>query len=157
MTEPSISVLLVDDQRLMREGLRTLLELHPDLRVAGEAGDGIEAERQVERLRPRVVLMDLRMPRRDGIAATAGITARWQRGTPSAPAWRRPCEHLDRAVRSESADCDRRTPARPPNGVHTLQRHDERHARPARSCDRRQWSTRIRARYAPRQAGRGGT
>jgi DNA-binding NarL/FixJ family response regulator len=72
-----IKVLLVDDQQLMREGLRTLLELHPDLRVVGEAGDGLAAERLVEQLRPRVVLMDLRMPRRDGVEATRRITARW--------------------------------------------------------------------------------
>lgn len=70
-------MLLVDDQRLLREGLRTLLELHPDLRVVGEAGDGVEAEALVERLRPQVVLMDLRMPRRDGVAATRLIAARW--------------------------------------------------------------------------------
>lgn len=79
--EPSapdpIRILLVDDQRLLRDGLRTLLELHPDLRVVGEAGDGLEAEVQVERLRPQVVLMDLRMPRRDGVAATSRITGRW--------------------------------------------------------------------------------
>lgn len=77
--EQAVSVLLVDDQRLLREGLRTLLELHPDLRVVGEAGDGVEAEAMVERLRPRVVLMDLRMPRRDGVEATRRITARWPR------------------------------------------------------------------------------
>jgi len=75
--DPPIRVLLVDDQRLMREGLRTLLELHPDLHVVGEAGDGIEAERQVERLRPQVVLMDLRMPRQDGVATTRHVTARF--------------------------------------------------------------------------------
>lgn len=74
---PRIKVLLVDDQRLLREGLRTLLELHPDIQVVGEAGDGVEAETLAERLRPRVVLMDLRMPRRDGVAATQRITARW--------------------------------------------------------------------------------
>jgi DNA-binding NarL/FixJ family response regulator len=72
-----INVLLVDDQRLLREGLRTLLELHPDLRVVGEAADGIEAEHLVERLRPTVVLMDLRMPRRDGVAATARLHERF--------------------------------------------------------------------------------
>lgn len=75
----TISVLLVDDQRLMREGLRTLLELQPDVRVAGEAGDGIEAERLVELLRPHVVLMDLRMPRRDGVTATRAIAGRFPR------------------------------------------------------------------------------
>lgn len=73
----AIRVLLADDQRLMREGLRTLLELHADLRVVGEAGDGIEAERLVELLQPDVVLMDLRMPRRDGVATTRRITSRW--------------------------------------------------------------------------------
>jgi DNA-binding NarL/FixJ family response regulator len=69
-----VRVLLVDDQRLLREGLRILLELHGDLRVVGEASDGIEAERQVDLLNPQVVLMDLRMPRRDGVAATRCIT-----------------------------------------------------------------------------------
>lgn len=76
-----IRVLLVDDQRLMREGLRTLLELHPDMHVVGEAGDGAEAEdfikRQQVELRPRVVLMDLRMPRTDGVSATARIKRHW--------------------------------------------------------------------------------
>jgi DNA-binding NarL/FixJ family response regulator len=72
-----VPVLLVDDQRLMREGLRTLLELHHDLRVVGEAGDGMEAEKQVAELQPNVVLMDLRMPRMDGVSATARIKRRW--------------------------------------------------------------------------------
>jgi DNA-binding NarL/FixJ family response regulator len=73
----AVTVLLADDQRLLRDGLRTLLELHDDLRVVGEAGDGLQAEVLVERLRPQVVLMDLRMPRRDGVEATRRITARW--------------------------------------------------------------------------------
>jgi DNA-binding NarL/FixJ family response regulator len=80
MTPPDrrpILILLVDDQQLLREGLRTLLELHPDLCIVGEAGDGIVAETLVERLRPDVVLMDLRMPRRDGVEATRRIVARW--------------------------------------------------------------------------------
>ena len=74
-----IRVLLVDDQRLMREGLRTLLELHPDIHVVGEAGDGAEAERFIKstELEPRVVLMDLRMPRTDGVTATARIKRQW--------------------------------------------------------------------------------
>jgi DNA-binding NarL/FixJ family response regulator len=71
-----IRVLLVDDQRLMREGLRTLLELHHDIRVVGEAGDGIEAEQRVAELQPNVVLMDLRMPRLDGVMATRRIKLR---------------------------------------------------------------------------------
>jgi len=67
----------VDDQSLLREGLRTLLELQPDLHIVGEAGDGITAEALVERLQPDVVLMDLRMPRRDGVEATRRIVGRW--------------------------------------------------------------------------------
>ncbi len=72
-----IRVLLVDDQRLMREGLRSLLELHHDLRVVGDAGDGIEAEKRVAEVQPNVVLMDLRMPRMDGVIATQRIKRRW--------------------------------------------------------------------------------
>lgn len=65
-----IRILLVDDQPLFREGLRTLLSLKPDLEVVGEAGDGEEALRQVASLKPNVVLMDLKMPRVDGVEAT---------------------------------------------------------------------------------------
>jgi DNA-binding NarL/FixJ family response regulator len=72
-----IRVLLVDDQRLMREGLRTLLELQRDLRVVGEAGDGQQAEELIAKLQPSVVLMDLRMPRVDGVTATQRIKRRW--------------------------------------------------------------------------------
>ena len=72
-----VRVVLVDDQRLVREGLMTLLELQHDLRVVGEARDGLEAEVLVEELQPQVVLMDLRMPRRDGVTATRRIIARW--------------------------------------------------------------------------------
>src|SRR5713226_5896431 len=75
--EQGISVLIVDDQSLLREGLRTLLELHGDLKVVGEAGDGLEAQRLVEGLRPEIVLMDLRMPRCDGVSATRRIVERW--------------------------------------------------------------------------------
>src|SRR5687768_2021615 len=70
-----VRVVIVDDQSLMREGLRTLLELHGDIQVVGEAGDGIVAEHTVLERDPDVVLMDLRMPRRDGIAATRAILA----------------------------------------------------------------------------------
>src|ERR1041384_4266236 len=65
-----IKILLVDDQPLFREGLRTLLSVHSDFDVVGEAGNGEEALRLVRSLRPTVVLMDLQMPVLDGVAAT---------------------------------------------------------------------------------------
>ncbi len=66
----SISVLVVDDQALIRSGLTMILETEPDLDVVGEASDGREAVRLAKRLRPDVVLMDVRMPEMDGIEAT---------------------------------------------------------------------------------------
>ncbi len=68
-----ISVLLVDDEALVRAGLRMLLETADDLRVVGEAGDGRAALDAVRRDRPDVVLMDIRMPRMDGLVATAAL------------------------------------------------------------------------------------
>ena len=65
-----IKILLVDDQPLFREGLRTLLSVHPDFEVVGEAGNGAEAIKLARSLRPLVVLMDLQMPVLDGVAAT---------------------------------------------------------------------------------------
>jgi DNA-binding NarL/FixJ family response regulator len=76
MTE-MIRVLLVDDQKLMREGLRVLLELEPDLKVVGEAGDGAEALTAYETHQPEVVLMDIRMPGIDGVEATWRLHERW--------------------------------------------------------------------------------
>ena len=63
-------VVLVDDQALVRTGFRMILEREPDLTVVGEAADGVEALEVVERERPDVVLMDVRMPRLDGIETT---------------------------------------------------------------------------------------
>ena len=68
-----ISVLIVDDQDLVREGLRMLLEAEPDLAVAGEAGDGGQALAQARLLDPDVILMDVRMPGMNGIEATSRL------------------------------------------------------------------------------------
>ena len=65
-----IGVLLADDQRLVRAGFRMILRAEPDIDVVGEAADGVEAVEAARRLRPDVVLMDLRMPRMNGIEAT---------------------------------------------------------------------------------------
>jgi DNA-binding NarL/FixJ family response regulator len=70
-----IRVLLVDDQSLLRMGFRLILEAEPDIEVVGEAGDGATGVSMASALRPDVVLMDVRMPGMDGIAATASITA----------------------------------------------------------------------------------
>ncbi|GAA2024625.1 response regulator transcription factor [Pseudokineococcus marinus] len=69
------SVLLVDDQALVRMGFRMVLEAEDDLEVVGEAGDGAVAVRQVAALDPDVVVMDVRMPGVDGIEATARVVA----------------------------------------------------------------------------------
>ncbi|TNU74761.1 response regulator transcription factor [Miniimonas arenae] len=70
-----IRVLLVDDQALLRTGFRLVLEAVEDIEVVGEAADGEVAERMARALRPDVVLMDVRMPGRNGIDATAAITS----------------------------------------------------------------------------------
>ena len=75
MTEP-IRVLIVDDHGVVREGLRAYLELESDIEVVGEARDGQEALEQVAALRPDVVLMDLQMPRVDGVEAIRQIRER---------------------------------------------------------------------------------
>jgi DNA-binding NarL/FixJ family response regulator len=70
-----IRVLLADDQALVRGGFRMILDARPDIEVVGEASDGEEAVALAERTRPDVVLMDVRMPRADGVAATRRIAA----------------------------------------------------------------------------------
>jgi DNA-binding NarL/FixJ family response regulator len=69
----TIRVLLVDDQPLLRTGFRMILSAEPDLQVVGEAGDGATAVELARKFRPDVVLMDIRMPGMDGIAATRAL------------------------------------------------------------------------------------
>jgi DNA-binding NarL/FixJ family response regulator len=70
-----ISIVLVDDHALVREGIRGMLAAYPDIEVVGEASSGPEGVAVVERSRPDVVLMDLRMPGGDGVDATRRITS----------------------------------------------------------------------------------
>ena len=71
----SITVLIADDQPLMRTALRMTLAGEPDIEVVGEAADGVEAVELAERLRPDVAVMDIRMPNLDGVAATRRLTS----------------------------------------------------------------------------------
>lgn len=72
-----IKVLLVDDQGLIRQGLRVLLELEPDIEIVGEAENGEQAINLVAKFQPDVVLLDIRMPIMDGVAATREIQKRF--------------------------------------------------------------------------------
>jgi DNA-binding NarL/FixJ family response regulator len=72
-----IRILLAEDQTLMRQGLRTLLELERDFQIVGEAGDGKSAVQAALKLRPEVILMDVQMPQLNGVEATAAICAAW--------------------------------------------------------------------------------
>jgi len=79
VTDGQIRVFLVDDQQLVRGGFRMLVDSQPDMTVVGEAGDGAEAVQQLAVTAADVVLMDVRMPRMDGVEATRSITARGER------------------------------------------------------------------------------
>ncbi|GGM86257.1 response regulator [Dactylosporangium sucinum] len=71
----SVRVVIADDQRMVRAGLRMVIETEPDMTVVGEASDGVEAVALARRLRPEVVLMDIAMPRQDGLEATRALLA----------------------------------------------------------------------------------
>jgi len=71
-----IRVLLVDDQTLIRQGIRLLLEMETDIQVVGQAANGRDAIEQAETLRPDVILMDVRMPEMDGVTATRELAER---------------------------------------------------------------------------------
>jgi len=75
--EQPIRVLLVEDQTLMRQGMRTILDLEPGFHVVGEAGDGEEGIHQAMALRPDIILMDVQMPRMNGLEAIAAICGAW--------------------------------------------------------------------------------
>ena len=75
----SITVLLVEDHQIVREGTRQLLELHPDLQIVGEASDGLEAVSLAGVLQPDVIVMDVRLPKLNGVEATRAITTRHPR------------------------------------------------------------------------------
>ena len=73
----TIRILLVEDQTLMRQGLKTILDLEPGFKVVGEAGDGEMGARLALELRPDIILMDVQLPGQSGVETTAAICAAW--------------------------------------------------------------------------------
>jgi NarL family two-component system response regulator LiaR len=76
--DKSIRILIVDDHAIVREGLRGLIEVEPDMELAGEASSGVEGVEKALELRPDVILMDLLMPEKDGVTAIEEIKAAWE-------------------------------------------------------------------------------
>jgi CheY-like chemotaxis protein len=76
-SEGAITVLLVDDHAIVRQGLRSVLDAYPDIEIVGEACNGEEAVNAAHHLRPSIVVMDINMPKMDGIAATQHITSQY--------------------------------------------------------------------------------
>jgi DNA-binding NarL/FixJ family response regulator len=110
-TTAPITVLIVDDQPLQRQGYRMVLESQPDIEVIGEAGDGAQALAIVRRQHADVVLMDIRMPRVNGLVATDRISGDAQ----VASLGRAP-----RVVLVTALDLDEHVPAAADHGVHAI-------------------------------------
>ena len=70
-------IMIVEDQKILREGLKALLSVHPNLQVVGEAENGLEALRKVDKLLPDLILMDLSMPKMNGIEAIQELRKKW--------------------------------------------------------------------------------
>lgn len=105
---PSLRVLVVDDDMLYAEALATLLRLNPRVEVVGIAGDGTEGVEQALALEPDVVLMDIQMPRLDGIAATRRIRRRLPRTRVLMMTALTGDEYLERAVKAGAEACIRK-------------------------------------------------
>ncbi len=82
MTQPPIRVAIVDDQQLLRAGFKMVIDSQPDLTVVAQAGDGVQAMSVLQDCEVDVVLMDIRMPNIDGLAATQQLTSHWEQTRP---------------------------------------------------------------------------
>src|SRR5262249_42945631 len=95
-----IKVLLADDHKMFRQGLRMLFEMEPDIKIVGEARDGLEAEQMVDTLQPDVILMDINMPGVDGVEATRRILANHPGAKVIILTMYREDEHVFQAIRA---------------------------------------------------------
>ena len=150
MTNPAeaLRVVVADDEPLVRQGLRLVLELEPGLEIVAEAADGVDAVALTLEHRPDLVLLDIRMPRLDGIEAARRITA-----DPGLAGTRGRCpHHLRRRCPARRGRACRRQ--RLPPQEHAARRHPHRGARRlplVRPRSRRRWSTRLLREYTDRQ------